>query len=95
MTNRTNPAISTEISTSDGNVFEHELSRGEQAAVACFEPKLRGAGDDLSDLGVGAGPGFSGVRDALLDQPVIDPLAIACRFITISLAPLQVFLARL
>ena len=34
MTNRTNPAISTEISTSDGNVFEQKLSRGEQATVA-------------------------------------------------------------
>ena len=34
MTNRANPAISTEISTSDGNVFEQELSRGEHAPAA-------------------------------------------------------------
>lgn len=37
MTNRTKPPISTEISTSDGNVFEQELSRGEQGRAE-FRP---------------------------------------------------------
>jgi hypothetical protein len=75
-----------------------ELSRSEEAAVASddaglginqyrvIEPELGDASGDLSDLGVGVGPGIPGVGYELLDQPVLDPLGHRWGFIeTIAL----------
>ena len=51
-----------------------------------IEPELGDASGDLSDLGVGVGPGIPGVGYELLDQPVLDPLGHRWGFIeTIAL----------
>jgi hypothetical protein len=73
------------VEDDDGNLLE-ELSRREEATVACddaglginqyrvIETEFGDAGGDLRDLGVRVRPGISGIRDELLDQPVLDPL---------------------